>query len=66
MSSYSSPQNQISNQQPLSGLLNAAECACDASAYPTVALVLLAAMASSLAMATFIYGSHFIATLVAG
>jgi hypothetical protein len=67
ISSYSLPQNQVTNQQPLPGnFFDPAECACDASSNPTVALVLLAAMASSVAMATFIYGSHFIATLVTG
>jgi hypothetical protein len=38
----------------------------DMSDYPTLALILLAALASSLTMATLIYGSYFIATWIAG
>jgi hypothetical protein len=42
-------------------------CPCDTSSpQPTITLVLIAAVAASLAMASFIYGSHFIATWVAG
>ncbi|MBE7555314.1 MAG: hypothetical protein HS126_30050 [Anaerolineales bacterium] len=44
-----------------------AGCPCDTSSpKPTITLVLIAAVAASLAMASFIYGSHFIATWVAG
>lgn len=47
--------------------LPSAGCPCETpSTNPTVTLVLIAAIAASLAMAMFIYGSHFIATLVAG
>lgn len=42
-------------------------CPCDTqSDYPTFTLVLIAAVTVSFSMATFIYGSQFIATLVAG
>jgi hypothetical protein len=47
--------------------LSSAGCPCDTPHNnPTVTLVLIAAIAASLAMAMFIYGSQFIATLVAG
>ena len=42
-------------------------CPCDApSDYPTFTLVLIAAVTASFSMATFIYGSQLIATLIAG
>jgi hypothetical protein len=42
-------------------------CPCDSPAdYPTFTLVLIAAVTASFSMATFIYGSQLIATLVAG
>ena len=47
--------------------LSAVNCPCDTSSpNPTITLVLIAAVAASLVMASFIYGSHFIATWVAG
>jgi hypothetical protein len=47
--------------------LSAVGCPCDTSPpNPTITLVLIAAVVASLAMASFIYGSHFIATWVAG
>lgn len=47
--------------------LSAADCPCDTSPpNPTITLVLIAAAAASLVMASFIYGSYFIATWVAG
>lgn len=46
---------------------NGTECLCDLGASnPTLSLLALAAVAASAVMAAFIYGSHFIATLVAG
>lgn len=45
----------------------AAGCPCDTPyTNPTISLVIAAAAAACLAMASFIYGSHFIAGLVAG
>lgn len=52
-----------SNLQPFSS----AACPCDIPPdYPTVTLVLIAAVTASFTMATFIYGSQFIAMLMAG
>jgi len=47
--------------------LAAVGCPCDTpSPNPTFTLVLIAAVTASLVMGSFIYGSHFIATWVAG
>lgn len=65
--SYASPLNGATNPQPFAGdFLHPEDNDWDISGYPTPALILLAALASSLTMAIFIYGSHFIATWVTG
>jgi hypothetical protein len=64
---YTSSPDGAENSQPLAGnFLHPGDYDPDTSGYPNLALVLLAALSSSLAMAIFIYGSHFIATWVAG
>jgi hypothetical protein len=53
-------------EQKQSASLPSTGCPCDTpTANPTITLVLIAAIAAWLAMASFIYGSHFIAALVA-
>lgn len=48
-------------------LTSSTECLCDIEfSSPTLGLLALAAVAASVVMAVFIYGSHFIAILVAG
>ncbi|GIK38479.1 MAG: hypothetical protein BroJett011_23120 [Chloroflexota bacterium] len=65
-SSYSQT-NAFEQQGIRSVPFSTAGCPCDTSSpKPTITLVLIAAIAASLAMASFIYGSHFIATWVAG
>ncbi len=57
----------IESKQSSPSQLSALGCLCDSSfTNPTITLLLIAAVAASLAMAAFIYGSHFIATWVAG
>ncbi len=64
---YAAASSGMANPQPLAGKsLSPEDYDSDPSGYPTLALVILAALATSLAMAIFIYGSHFIATWVAG
>lgn len=59
---------QVITSQPLNyTLVNSTECLCDIGATsPTPGLLVLATVAVSAVMALFIYGSHFIATLVTG
>ncbi len=48
-------------------LVSSTECLCDFGASsPTLGLLALAAVAASVVMAVFIYGSYFIAILVTG
>ncbi len=61
------PGQTISSQSLNYTLVGSTECLCDIGASsPTLGLLVLAAVAASVVMAVFIYGSHFIATLVTG
>ena len=68
ISHYASSQNYVVKSEPFNdNSFSSAGCPCDTPpSNPTVTLVLIAAIAASLTMAMFIYGSQFIATLVAG
>lgn len=65
---YALAPNDLSKQSRLgSQPLARSECLCDPSLdNPTFSLVLIAAVVASFSMAIFIYGSQFIAALVAG
>ena len=65
---YALAQNDLSKQNTLGAQVHfGPECLCDPSLdNPTFTLVLIAAVMASFTMAIFIYGSQFIATLVAG
>jgi hypothetical protein len=60
-SSYAGSDSILAIQQQTSAIsVSSSECLCDIpSNSPTVTLLLIAALAASLIMGTFIYGSHF-------
>jgi hypothetical protein len=65
--SYQQNQWLVEHNNPSLGLPGSAECLCDFGASnPPLELLMMAAFIASLVMGTFIYGSHFIATWVAG
>jgi hypothetical protein len=68
ISVYTPSQNYISASKQASRIpFSSINCPCTtASGNSTITLTLIAAMAVSLTMATFIYGSRFIATWIVG